>query len=143
MGMILAWAKRWSHHGACLLVEVGTKEPTGRENDKEKQEDQRKTLLGILDEWRMQMHVVLRIEIVIQNSIDVLELHKTGMLIGLAELGVRFVEVSATASSHCSNLCHLSKSSRTRAKSPRKEVHVSTVHTLYLLIIIITRNHLV
>jgi hypothetical protein len=49
MGMILAWAQRGSHDGTCLLVEVGTKEPAGSENDTEKQEDQRNTLLGILD----------------------------------------------------------------------------------------------
>ena len=49
MGMILAWAQRRSHDGTCLLVEVGTKEPAGSENDTEKQEDQRNTLLGILD----------------------------------------------------------------------------------------------
>ena len=66
----------------------------------------------------MQMHVVLRREIVIQNCVNVLELHKTSLLIGLAEFGVRFVEV--TASSYSSNLSHLIKSSRTRAKSLRK-----------------------
>jgi hypothetical protein len=49
MGMILAWAQRGSHDGTCLLVEVGTKEPAGSENDTEKQEHQRNTLLGILD----------------------------------------------------------------------------------------------
>ena len=49
VGMILAWAQRGSHDGTCLLVEVGTKEPAGSENDTEKQEDQRNTLLGILD----------------------------------------------------------------------------------------------
>ena len=66
----------------------------------------------------MQMHVVLRREIVIQNCVYVLELHKTSLLIGLAEFGIRFVEV--TASSHSSYLSHLSKGSRTRAKSLRK-----------------------
>ena len=112
MGMILAWTKRGSHDGTHFLVEVGTKEPAGSENNAEKQEDQRNTLLGILDEWGMQMHVVLRREIVIQNCVNVLKLHKTGLLIGLAELGVRFVEVT---SSHSGNLGHLSESSRTRA----------------------------
>ena len=66
----------------------------------------------------MQMHVVLRREIVIQNCVNVLKLHKTSLLIGLAEFGIRFVEV--TASSHSSYLSHLSKGSRTRAKSLRK-----------------------
>ena len=49
MGMILAWSKRWSHDGTHFLVEVGTKEPAWSENDTEKQEDERNTLLGILD----------------------------------------------------------------------------------------------
>ena len=39
MGMILAWAQRGSHDRTSLLVEVGTKEPAGCENDAEKQED--------------------------------------------------------------------------------------------------------
>jgi hypothetical protein len=49
MGMILAWTKRGSHDGTHFLVEVGTKEPAWSENDTEKQEDERNTLLGILD----------------------------------------------------------------------------------------------
>ena len=54
----------------------------------------------------------------IQNCVNVLKLHKTSLLIGLAEFGIRFVEL--TASSYSSNLSHLIKSSRTRAKSLRK-----------------------
>ena len=46
------------------------------------------------------MHVVLGGVVVVEDCVDIFELDKAGVLIGLPELGIRSVEVATTASSH-------------------------------------------
>lgn len=50
VSVVLPWAKSREHVGSGLLVEVGTEQPAGGEDDPEEQEDEGDTLLGILDE---------------------------------------------------------------------------------------------
>ena len=85
------------------------------------------------------MHVVLWRKVVIEDCVNIFKLNQASLLIGRSKLGVRSVEVTATTTSYGSNLCQLSESCRARTKSLREKVHVSTVHTLYLLIIIINQ----
>lgn len=52
------------------------------------------------------MHVVLGREIVVQHSVDILEVSETGVLVGLAELGVWLVEVAAATASNSEGCLH-------------------------------------
>jgi hypothetical protein len=75
----------------------------------------------------------------IKDCVNVFKLNKAGVLVGFPKFGIRSVEVTTTTASNGGNLCQLSECGRARTKSLREKVHVSTVHTLYLLIIIINQ----
>lgn len=84
-------------------MEVGAEAPAGEEDEHEVEEDERHALLGLLDEGRVEMHVVLGGEIVVQDGVDILKSDHAGLLVRLAELGVGAMEVAA-ASAHCKEL---------------------------------------
>lgn len=94
VGVVLARTERGEEHGTGLLVEVCTEAPSGGNDQEEVEHDQGDTLLGLLDEGRVQMHVVLGGEIVIQHGVDILKLHEAGVLVRLAKPGVGSVEVA-------------------------------------------------
>ena len=88
------------------------------------------TLLRVLDEGRVHMHVVLRGEIVVEYSIDILQLDETGVLVGGAQFGVWSMEVAATTTSNGGEHCLVSEQHLPGSEGLRQ--HTLSCH-IYLL----------
>jgi hypothetical protein len=58
--VVLPRSEGWEEQGTRLLMEVGTECPAGGKDEQEVAEEQSVTLLSVLDEGRVHMHVVLR-----------------------------------------------------------------------------------
>ena len=69
--MVLPRSQRREEQGTRLLMEVRTECPAGGKDEQEVAEEQSVTLLSVLDEGRVHMHVVLRGEIVVEHGVDV------------------------------------------------------------------------
>ena len=80
-----------------LLVQVGAETPAGNEDDEEVEPDEGDSLLGLLDEGRVHVHMVLGGEVVIKNSVDIFKVSDAGVVVRLAELRIGFMEVAAAS----------------------------------------------
>lgn len=84
------------HHGADTLVNGSSDAPDGENDAAEVEREQAVTLARVLDLDRVQMHVELRGKVRVQDTVDVLEMGTSGVLVEGVGHGVGPVEVAAT-----------------------------------------------
>lgn len=81
--VVLAWAKTWEHVRSHRFVNVCSKCPAWCNDYQEVKHNKGHSLLRVLDEWRVKMHMVLRVEVMIDHSVDILQLYQASVLVGL------------------------------------------------------------
>jgi len=77
-------------------VEFLGKPPHRGDDEHEINEEEGDSLLGVLDVGGVQMHMVLRVEVMVDHGVHVLQVHQASVLVRGRRLRVRFVEVPAT-----------------------------------------------
>lgn len=84
--------KKW----ATPFLEGLSHKPSRSNDQEEVNHDESNSLLGILDEGRVQMHMVLRVEVVVNNCVNIFQVDQSSMLVGFLDFGIGSVEMSST-----------------------------------------------
>ena len=137
--VLRTWSDGWPHSRSKTLHQPSTNTQYWHHDQEEVCSEEGNTLLGALDPHWVKMHVEFRREVVVHDSIDVLQMVATRILVRLRSFWVRFMPTS-TASSHClGNSSSLSfdenRAGTLAASHELRHEHVSRLH-FYLLLII-------
>ena len=96
--VVFARPDRWVQEGPTPPVELHYKEPDWDDDAKRVGEDKGDSLLGVLNEGRVQVHVILWSIIMVENCVDILQVDQSGVFIELWRLWIWLMEAASTAS---------------------------------------------
>lgn len=102
MSMVFARSHTWVKHGSNPSIYLCPEAPDWSNHEAEIDEDKCPTMLRTLNVRRVQVHVVLRSKVVIDVSVNVLEVNESCMLVLWVQLRIWLVEVAPTP-----DCCHL------------------------------------